>query len=326
MSILEFTVPPSCDGRTVQTFLRQECGLSWRMVVKLKTIPDGICADGERRRTIDPVHAGQTLRLHLPDDTIRVTPVWMPLDIVFEDTWTLVVNKPPYLAVHPSAGKPAPTLASGVVAHFEAAGTPLAFRPLNRLDRNTSGLLLAAKHAHAAYALRGTVQKVYYALALGTLTGSGTIDAPIRVKEGCTITREVGEGGKPSVTHWTALATDGTVTLLHVVIDTGRTHQIRVHMAHLGHPLAGDTLYGTDDTVMPRQALHCGELCFVHPLTGETHRLYRPLPADMARVALARGLCPPGTSRQWLANPKISAVPADRSRRQPLPPVPDKIP
>lgn len=274
------------------------------MVVKLKAVPDGICVDGQRRRTVDFVRAGQTLRLHLPSDTVRISPVWMPLDIVYEDSWALVVNKPPYLAVHPSAGKPDPTLANGVVAHFEAAGTPLSFRPLNRLDRNTSGLLLAAKHAHAAYALRGLTHKVYYALALGALTGSGTVDAPIRVKEGCTITREVGEDGKPSVTHWTALATDGTVTLLRVVIDTGRTHQIRVHMASLGHPLAGDTLYGTDEAVMPRQALHCGELSFVHPLTGERHRLYRPLPADMARVALARGLCPPGTPTRWLVDPK----------------------
>lgn len=290
MGTLRYTVPSSYDGQTVQNFLRRECGLSWRMVVKLKTVPQGICINGEQKRTVDLVEAGQEVILTLPEDTVRVEPMPIPLSVVYEDDSLLVVNKPPYLAVHPSAGKTDPTLANGVAAYFQAAGTPLAFRPLSRLDKNTSGLLPAAKHAHAAYAFGGQIHKVYYALVLGRLTGSGTVDQPIGVKDGCTITREVRPDGKPSVTHWQALDTDGEVTLVRVVIDTGRTHQIRVHMAWLGYPLAGDTMYGTDTAVMPRQGLHCGELRFTHPFTGEAISLTCPLPADMEQVLKQRGI------------------------------------
>lgn len=290
MGTLRYTVPPEYHGQTVQNFLRRACGLSWRMVVKLKNVPQGICVNSEPRRTIDLVEAGQDVVLTLPEDTVKVEPMPLSLAVVYEDDSLLVINKPPYLAVHPSAGKTDPTLANGVAAYFQEAGTPLAFRPLSRLDKNTSGLLPAAKHAHAAYAFGGKIRKVYYALVLGRLTGSGTIDQPIGIKEGCTITRTVRQDGKPSVTHWQALATDGEVTLVRVVIDTGRTHQIRVHMAWLGYPLAGDTMYGTDTVVMPRQGLHCGELSISHPFTGEEITLTCPLPADMQEVLNRRNL------------------------------------
>lgn len=290
MGILRYTVPPAWDGQTVQNFLRRECGLSWRMVVKLKNVPLGIAVNGEQKRTIDPVFAGQEVVLTMPEDTVKVEPMPIPLAVAYEDESLLVIDKPPYLAVHPSAGKTDPTLANGVAAYFQEKGTPLSFRPLSRLDRNTSGLLPAAKHAHAAYAFGGCIRKVYYALVLGELTGSGTIDQPIGIKDGCTISREVRPDGKPSVTHWWALATDGEVTLVRVVIDTGRTHQIRVHMAWLGHPLAGDTMYGTDTEVMPRQGLHCGELHVKNPFTNEEITLTSPLPADMAEVLSRRNI------------------------------------
>lgn len=293
MGTLCYTVPPAYDGQTAQNFLRRYCGLSWRMVVKLKTVPGGIRVEGTPTRTIDPVYTGQQVTLTLPDDTVRVEPMPLPLTVVYEDTDLLVVDKPPFLAVHPSAGKTDPTLANAVVAHFAAAGTPLSFRPLSRLDRNTSGLLPVAKHAPAAFSLQGAIRKTYYALVLGKVKGSGTVDRPIGVKDGCTITREVREDGKPSVTHYTALATDGTVSLLRVTIDTGRTHQIRVHMAYLGHPLAGDTMYGTDQTVMTRQGLHCGHLSLPHPRTGELLTLHSPLPEDMRQALAQHGLCVP---------------------------------
>ena len=214
----------------------------------------------------------------------------MPLNVVFEDESLLVVDKPPYLAVHPSAGKPEPTLANAVVGYFERQGQPLSFRPVNRLDRNTSGLLLAAKNPHVAFAMAHKAEKTYLAIVLGELHGSGTIDEPIRIKEGCCITREVGEGGKASVTHYEALATDGAVTLVRLRLETGRTHQIRVHMSWLGYPLAGDTMYGTDETVMPRHALHCAEMAFLHPMTGEPITLRSPLPEDMRACLRDHGL------------------------------------
>lgn len=284
MQELWYTVPPDYDGAQTGVFLRRGCGLSWRTVVRCKNVAEGITADGVWRRTIDPVYTGQRVRLLLPDDKVRIEGVDLPLDVVFEDEHLLVVNKPPYLAVHPSAGKPEPTLANIVVHHYEQAGTPLSFRPVNRLDRNTSGLLLAAKNPHVAHALTGAVQKEYTALVLGRLEGEGVIDQPIRVKEGCCITREVGEGGKPSLTRWWAENTGDTVSRLRVIIETGRTHQIRVHMAWLGHPLVGDTMYGTDTQVMQRHGLHCGVMRFTHPITGETLQFEVPPPQDMAAV------------------------------------------
>lgn len=285
MRELRFVVDDADDGVTMQQFLRRRCGLSWRMVVRLKNVPNGMTADGEWRRTIDPVYAGQVVRLLMPDDRVKIEGVAAPLDIVYEDESLLVVNKPPYLAVHPSAGKPEPTLANYVVYHYESQGHPASFRPVNRLDRNTSGLLLAAKDPHIAYALGGKVKKEYTAIVCGRLCGSGVIDQPIRVKDGCCITREVGQGGKESVTRWWALAGGEQATLLRVVIDTGRTHQIRVHMAWLGYPLCGDTMYGTDQQLLPRQGLHCGKMTFSHPLTGEALSFEAPMPADMQALA-----------------------------------------
>lgn len=279
-----FVVPAAYDGQAMQQFLRRGCGLSWRMVVRLKTVENGMTADGVRKRTIDPVYAGQCVRLRLPEDQVRIEPVDAPLQVVYEDEYVLVVDKPPYLAVHPSAGKPEPTLANIVVHHYAAEGLPLSFRPVNRLDRNTSGLLLAAKNPHIAHALVGQVKKEYTAVVLGALSGEGVIDQPIRVKEGCCITREVGEGGKPSRTHWRAVAQNDRATLVRLVLETGRTHQIRVHMAWLGYPLAGDTMYGDDQTVLARHGLHCDRMTLIHPMTGAACDWHSPLPDDMCAV------------------------------------------
>lgn len=290
MGQFTYTVPAAYDGETMQTFLRRGCGLSWRMVVKLKRVEDGMTADGQPRRSIDRLRAGQTVVVRMPQDAVRIPGADMPLDVVYEDDELLVVNKPPYLAVHPSAGKPEPTLANAVVGYYQRQGTPLSFRPVNRLDRNTSGLLLAAKSPHVAYAMTQKAEKVYLAIVLGELTGEGVIDQPIRVREGSCITREVGEGGKESLTRWRSLGTDGRISLLRVVIETGRTHQIRVHMAWLGYPLAGDTMYGTDDAVLPRHGLHCARMHFLHPVTGEPMNLTCPMPPDMRQLLEAHGL------------------------------------
>ena len=284
MGLLTYTVPAAYDGDTLQNFLRRDCGLSWRMVVKLKRVEQGMTIDGVPARTIDRVKEGQTVTLRMPEDTVRIEGMDMDLDVVWEDDNLLVINKPPYLAVHPSAGLPDPTLANGVVAYYHRKGEERSFRPVNRLDRNTSGLLLAGKNAHAVFAAAGQVKKEYLALVLGHLTGSGTINQPIRVKEGCCITREVGEGGKDSVTHWEALTGNDTVTLVRLWLETGRTHQIRVHMSWLGYPLAGDTMYGIDETVMPRHGLHCFRMQIPHPITGEELDLKAALPPDMAAI------------------------------------------
>lgn len=290
MAEYSYIVPPEYDNETMQNFLRRQCGLSWRMVVKLKRVENGMTADGTPMRSIDRLRSGQTVIIRMPEDDVRIEGADIPLDVVYEDADILVINKPPYCAVHPSAGKPEPTLANAVVAYFEKQGVPLSFRPINRLDRNTSGLLIAAKNPHIAYVLAQKPQKVYLAIVLGALTGEGTVDQPIRVREGSCITREVGEGGKPSVTHWKSLGTDGTVSLIRLELETGRTHQIRVHMAWLGHPLAGDTMYGEDETVMPRHGLHCACTAMTHPVSGEKLCFTCPVPADMRCVLESHGL------------------------------------
>jgi len=123
----------------------------------------------------------------------------------------------------------------------------------------------------------------------GELHGKGTVNEPIRIKEGCTIQREVGEGGKPSVTHWESLATDSKISVLSIILETGRTHQIRVHMSWLGYPLVGDTMYSEDDS-FPRHALHCADMTFDHPMTGETLSLHAPIPDDMCGLIASHGL------------------------------------
>lgn len=290
MGEIRFTVPPEYDGQPVQNFLRQGHGFSWRMVVRLKHTENGITVNGEKRRSIDLLHTGEQLVLQLPEDTIRVEEVDLPLNVVYEDDSLMVVDKPPYLAVHPSAFKPEPTLANAVVGYYAKHGQSHAFRPTNRLDRNTSGLLLTAKNSHVAFALAHKVEKEYLAIVLGCLEGRGTIDQPIRIKEGCCITREVGEGGKESRTHYEAIAGDGKITLVRLRLETGRTHQIRVHMSWLGYPLVGDTMYGTDEVEMARHALHCARMSFVHPLTAEPISLTSELPEDMKTCLLRHGL------------------------------------
>ena len=289
MATYEYIVPPEYDGEMLQTFLRRGCGLSYRMVVKLKRVENGMTLDGKQWRSIDRVNAGQVVRLKMPDDHVRIEGADMPLAVVFEDEDILVVDKPPYLAVHPSAGKPEPTLANGVVAYFEQKGTPLSFRPVNRLDRDTSGIVLFAKHRLAAALLfeewrTGRVEKSYLALTETLpVPACGTVELPIGRTEGSIIQRETRADGEYALTEYRALPSG----LLLVTPKTGRTHQIRVHMAALGHPLLGDTLYGAPSPLIGRQALHALRLSFVHPMTGEPLTLQAPLPEDMKRARAA---------------------------------------
>ena len=291
MPVLQFTVPAENDGISVYNFLRAKCGVSYRLIKKLKRVPLGITSNGRHIRTIDPLRGGDNVALNIPEDENPTMPVGLPIDVVYEDEHIAVLNKPSGMPVHPAREHVADTLANAFSAHLVANGEPNStFRVINRLDRDTSGLVLTAKNSHAASLLHGHTDKVYYAICQGTLSGSGTIDAPIRIMEGHGIQREVGEGGVRAVTHWQAMkifsvtARNGhsyDLTLLKIRLETGRTHQIRVHFASLGMPLAGDDMYGGSRDLIGRQALHCGQLDFCHPMTGEPMRFSIPLPEDM---------------------------------------------
>ena len=203
----------------------------------------------------------------------------IPVNVVYEDAFAVVLEKPPQLAVHPTLNYPGGTLANGYAAWAAEHGHSPVFRPVNRIDKDTSGLVLAAKNAYAAPLLAGGVAKLYYAIAQGALPlGEGAIDAPIGRRGDSIIGRCVTPEGKPSRTEYTIIKEENGLSLAACVPVTGRTHQIRVHFASIGHPLAGDDLYGGSREHIGRQALHCAKQSFAVPV-------YTPLP-DGIRVEI----------------------------------------
>lgn len=288
MRDISFDVPSECDGTTVGRFLRSRCGISARLLAKLKRVPDGITANGVHIRTVDPLHAGDIMRIRIPDDARPAMPTALPVAVVYEDADVAVLEKPADIPMHPTRGHACDTLANAYASYLLERGEQIAFRPINRLDKDTTGLVVVSKHSHSANKLHGHMQKLYYAICEGELEGSGTIDAPIRRRENAGIRREVGEGGQRSVTHWEALACADGMTLLRIRLETGRTHQIRTHFADFMHmPLVGDSMYGGSTERLARQALHCGQVEFDHPVTGEHMCIRSPLPEDMLGLSEA---------------------------------------
>ena len=288
--ILRFQIDASYDGRKVVHFLRGEAGLSARLVQSLKRLPDGICLNGAPTRTIDQLCEGDELTLRLPDDLNRVEPLELPLDIRYEDDDLLILNKPAGLAMHPTHNHQGDTLANAVAAYFQEQGRQCVMRCVGRLDRDTSGIVLCALNRYAAARLSGRVEKEYLAVVSGLYRGSGTIDRPIIRPNPMHTSRAVGEGGLPAVTHWTAVMQGDAMTLMRLRLETGRTHQIRVHFASLGTPLVGDTMYGTGDGRIARQALHCALARFDHPVSGKQMTVEATPPPDFA--ALCAQMCP----------------------------------
>ena len=278
---MEYTVPAEFDGKPVKFFLRRALNISARTLNILKHDDHGLRLNGSHVRAVDPLRSGDTLTLRLPEEDNGIAPSDPAgLQIVYEDDDVLVVDKPAGLAVHPTHNHQGDTLANMVAGYLARKDDHGLFRAVGRLDKQTSGLVLIARNRHAASCLQERYEKTYYAIAEGVLTGQGTIDAPIyRPDPGKTL-RAAGETGDPAITHWTALQTDGTHTLLRVTLETGRTHQIRVHFSSIGHPLAGDEMYGGHTDRIARAALHCGELTFQQPVSGKALLLTAQIPAD----------------------------------------------
>lgn len=280
MKPLSFVVPLEWENRPVKEFVRRYLGFSARTLVELKQTPGGLLQNGTPARAVDLLQAGDTLTLTPPDEQQSVPPVELTLSVAYEDDHYLVVNKPPQMPVHPSPGHDADSLCNAVAFYYQQTGQRCLLRPLYRLDRDTSGLVVFAKHRPAAAAV---LQKTYFAVCEGSLTGTGTIDLPIGLTEDSKIRRVCGVGS-PAVTHWHALQSDGTHTLLELTLETGRTHQIRAHLSHLGHPLAGDDLYGGSRDLISRQALHCGTVRLSCAPLAVSLTLAAPLPNDMAEI------------------------------------------
>lgn len=278
---ITYTIGGAFSGKSAEQYLRTEKGFSSGLLRRLKLVPDGLLRNGEHLRTVDILNSGDCLTVNIPDDEAAVPPAHLPICIAYEDEDVIVLNKPPLMPVHPTHNHQGDTLANALAGVLSRRGQSAAFRAINRLDRDTSGLVVAGLNAYAACRLTGNVDKTYYAIVHGELHGSGTVDLPIYRPNPLLIHRAVGEGGERAVTHWHAVAGTSKLTLLRVKLGTGRTHQIRVHFSHLGYPLAGDTMYGTEDGLLPRQALHCKTVSFVSPVSGKAVTVDSDFPEDM---------------------------------------------
>ena len=288
---LTLNITPELAGQEVNTLLRRRLGLSGTVLRRVKWLEDGITLDGVRVNVRVRADEGQTLAVRLTDPAPAsgVVPAEGPLDIVFEDPDLIVLNKAPGLLVHPGHGHFDDTLGNFLMYHYKMTGEESDFHPVHRLDKGTSGLVVVAKHAHAQEKLKNQLhtngfRRVYLAVCDGAPPEpGGTVDAPIGPVEGSPVAREVRSDGRPARTHYRVLRPCGPRSLVELELETGRTHQIRVHMAHMGCPLTGDFLYGTENrALIARPALHSARLELAHPVTGERLVCSVPLPDDMA--------------------------------------------
>ena len=290
---LTLNITPELAGLEVNTLLRRTLGLSGTVLRRVKWLEDGIALDGARVNVRSRTREGQTLsvRLTLPAPASGVVPAPGPLDIVYEDQDLIILNKAPGVLVHPGHGHFDDTLGNFLMYHYKKLGEESDFHPVHRLDKGTSGLIVAAKHPHAQEKLKDQLhtrafRRVYLAVCDGAPPQpSGAVDAPIGPVDGSLTARRVRPDGKPARTHYRLLGTFAPRSLVELELETGRTHQIRVHMAHLGCPLTGDFLYGREDRgLIRRPALHSAALELDHPVTGARLRFAAPLPADMAAL------------------------------------------
>lgn len=297
--IFDYEITEKENQKTIQEVLKEK-GYSRTILVHLKRTPQGILLNGKWEHTDTHVQAGDLLRIMLieTEGSADIVPTELPLDICYEDEDILVVNKPAGMPVHPSKGHAENTLANAVCGRFAAQKIPYTFRCVNRLDRDTTGLVIVAKHMLSAAILNQDIKKrrihrEYLAIAAGTTPKEGTINAPIARQAEASVLRTVDfERGEHAVTHYKRLSYTDKYSLLSLHLETGRTHQIRVHMKYLGHPLIGDFLYNPVYDKIRRQALHSYRLQFTHPITGAAMDFTAPLPADMAaRIAQDTAVC-----------------------------------
>lgn len=288
---LNYIIKPEDAGKTIAGFLLS-AGYSSRLVVYLRNTAGSFYIGDTCVFSNRPLAAGDILTVHITEkkSSEAVLPVSMPLSIVYEDEHLIVLNKPAGMPVHPSQGNYGNTLANGLAWYFSEKGEDFVFRAVNRLDRDTSGLLLVAKNMLSSCLLSDQVRlhhirREYAAIVMGKLPDEGTVDIPIARKDGSTIERIPDpQNGEAAITHYRRIdyKENTDLSFARLSLETGRTHQIRVHMKYIGHPLPGDFLYNPDYRFIKRQALHSAYLSFLHPITEERIEFTAPLPDDMA--------------------------------------------
>jgi len=263
----------------IRDYLKNKLGFSTSLIAKVKY--DNVLLNGKTVHMRAMVENGDEIRVLFPEEeSENILPIEIPIDVIYEDDDVIAINKPTNMPVHPCRGNSLPTLANAL-RHY--LGKPFVFRSVNRLDRDTSGIVLVAKNQLACIHLSRQMQansmtKIYYAIVEGEMPAHGEISAPIARESPDSLRRIVREGGKDSLTEYELIErTEDGNSLLRITLHTGRTHQIRVHMAHIGHPLVNDFMYGTQKG-NEIYRLHCGELSFIHPRTGKTITLKCDIP------------------------------------------------
>lgn len=321
--ILNYTVTEYNIQKNIHDFLKT-LGYSHPVIVHLKRTENGILKNGVWARTSDRLMTGDTITVTITEKEASsdILPVPLPFPVIYEDEDLIIINKPADMPIHPSQGNHENTLANAAAWYFQKREIPFTYRCINRLDRDTTGLVILAKNMYAGSRLglmvkNREIHRQYLAIAEGLVPDSGIIDAPIGRVDGSTIEREVNyETGERAVTHYRRLAyrdvpsfsysdsqsavyaadehtalhgasgNEKGFSLVSLKLETGRTHQIRVHMKHIGHPLPGDFIYNPDYTYIKRQALHSWQLTFVHPVTGQNMHFTAPIPEDMLAFGL----------------------------------------
>lgn len=278
---------------TINQILKNELKISSRLLYKLIknkqiTINSKIC------NTRNTANIGDILLVSFDfeEDNLNIVPTKMNLNIIYEDEWMLIVNKPAGIAIHPSILHYEDSLCNGIKFHFDSIGLKKKIRPVNRLDLNTSGLVIFAKCEYIQECLisqmkNNTFKKEYIAICSGIFDiKADTINLPIARKENSIIERCISDKGQKSITHYEVIKEINNYSIVKCILETGRTHQIRVHMSAIGHPLLGDSLYGSISDSMDRQALHCYKLSFLHPVINVFMDFIGDLPIDFKRVNL----------------------------------------
>ena len=289
---IDYIIDEDSAGLRVEQFLRRK-RYSGQNLSEIKRMPKSILVNGVHYYMRQELSKGDHLQVCICEtkNSEKIPPTNLPLDIIYEDEDILVLNKPAGMPIHPSLNNYTNSMANALAYYFQSQGKPFIFRCCNRLDRDTSGLTIVSKHLVSGSILSDMtkyreVHREYLAITRGSVTPSeGTIHAPLGRKEGTIIERTVDwEHGEDAVTHYKVVKEANGHSLVSLRLETGRTHQIRIHMKYLGYPLIGDYLYNPDMEYMTRQALHSHHMEFTHPITGAHMSFTAPLPEDMARV------------------------------------------
>jgi 23S rRNA pseudouridine1911/1915/1917 synthase len=287
--MLQYTIEKKDENKKLVNYLKFELKFSTRLTRKL--IRNGCVAINDLPgRGSSILHENDRIIIDLEsDETQDIEPQEIPLDVVYEDDDLLIVNKSPFMVVHPTRSHPDNTLANAVMNYFKITKQNCIVRLVNRIDRDTSGLVVIAKsqYSHQAMAKKldnNEIDKFYIAVVEGKLQDSGVIDMPIDRPFEDSVKRAVTEDGYRAVTHYEVLYSNESMSIVLIKLETGKTHQIRVHMSHIGHPLLGDTLYGTESCLINRQALHAYKLKFRKLRTDEECEITAEIPEDIVKL------------------------------------------